>query len=133
MKLIGWNCQGPGRNLDRSKKMGYLDNLMSSTKAQVTFVSEIRTSKYNSTQLNNRFNIADSFVVPSAGFSGGLWLLWTDEVQVTINFSSHHLILATVVNIASNIDFVLVCVYGTLITVRIRSSGTKFPFLCMII
>uniref|UniRef100_A0ACD5Z7B9 Uncharacterized protein n=1 Tax=Avena sativa TaxID=4498 RepID=A0ACD5Z7B9_AVESA len=112
MKLIGWNCQGPGRNLDRSKKMGYLDNLMSSTKAQVTFVSEIRTSKYNSTQLNNRFNIADSFVVPSAGFSGGLWLLWTDEVQVTTNFSSHHLILANVVNIAYNIDFVLVCVYG---------------------
>lgn len=112
MKLIGWNCQGPGRNLNRSSKMGYLDRLLYSTKAQVIFISEIRTSKYNSTQLNNRFNIAGSFVVPSAGFSGGLWLLWNDEVQVTINFSSHHLILASVLNIASNVHFALVCVYG---------------------
>lgn len=110
MKLISWNCQWPGRNLDRSTKMSYLANLMYSTKAQVTFVSEIRTSKYNFVQLNNHFNVADSFVVPSVGRSGGLWLLWNDEVQVSAKFSSFHLILASVVHVASTVDFVLVCV-----------------------
>ena len=37
--------------------------------------------------------------------------LWSDEVQVNIKFSSHNLILATFVNIATSIEFVLVCVY----------------------
>jgi hypothetical protein len=73
MKLIGWNFQGPGRNLNRSKKIDYPANLIFSTKAHVNlnFVSEIRTSKCTPLQLNNRFSLAGSFIIPSVGFSGG--------------------------------------------------------------
>jgi hypothetical protein len=67
MKIIGWNCQGAGRDLRSSNRMGYLAKLMYSTRAQVIFVSEIKTSKYNSAQLNNHFSTAGSFVVPSVG------------------------------------------------------------------
>ena len=112
MKFIGWNCQGADRGLHSSKKMDYLANLMSSTKAQVCFVSETRSSKYTSSQLNNRFNIVDSLVVPSRGLSGGLWLLWTDEMQVDVKYADHHVILANAVHIASSVNFVLVCIYG---------------------
>jgi hypothetical protein len=112
MKMIGWNCQGAGRALGSSKKMDYLANLISSTRAQVCFVSETKSSRYSPSQLNNRFNIADNFVVPSRGLSGGLWLLWTDEMQVDVKFADHHVILANVLHIASNLKFVLVCIYG---------------------
>jgi hypothetical protein len=112
MKMIGWNCQGKGRNLNSSKKMEFLAKLMYSTGAQVIFISETRSSKCTTMQLNNRFNIADSFVVPSNGLSGGLWLLWTDKVHVDVKFSNHHIILATVVNIANRMEFALACVYG---------------------
>uniref|UniRef100_A0ACD5YLP3 Uncharacterized protein n=1 Tax=Avena sativa TaxID=4498 RepID=A0ACD5YLP3_AVESA len=112
MKLIGWNCQGKGKNLDRSNKMEYLARLMNSTSAQVIFVSETRSSKITPVQLNTRFNIAGSFVVPSVGLSGGLWLLWSDEVQVSVEFSNRYLILAVVVYIPTNTQFLLVCVYG---------------------
>jgi hypothetical protein len=112
MKAIGWNCQGTGRSLDSSKTMDYLARLMSSTRAQVIFVSETRTSKYRPAQLNNRFNVADSFVVPSQDLSGGLWLLWTDVVQVDVKFADHHIILALVVHIPTNVKFALVCIYG---------------------
>uniref|UniRef100_A0ACD5Z785 Uncharacterized protein n=1 Tax=Avena sativa TaxID=4498 RepID=A0ACD5Z785_AVESA len=112
MKLIGWNCQGAGKDLDNSNKMEFLARLMNSTGVQVTFLSETRSSRYNSSHLNSRFNTAGSFVVPSTGFSGGLWLLWSDEVRVSINFSNQYLILAVVGHIHTNVDFALACVYG---------------------
>lgn len=96
-----------GKDLVSSNKMQYLANLMTSTGAQVTFMSEIRTSRYIASHLNSRFNSANSFVVPANGLSGGLWLLWTDEVQVTVKFSNCYVILAVVVHLATNLEFVL--------------------------
>jgi hypothetical protein len=112
MKIIGWNCQGAGKDLDNSNKMEYLARLMHSTGAQVTFVSETRSSRYKSSHLNSRFNTANSFVIQSTGLSGGLWLIWSDEVNVSIKFSNHYMILAVVGHIATNVDFALACVYG---------------------
>jgi hypothetical protein len=112
MKFIGWNCQGKGRDLNSSTKMEYLARLMASTGAQVTFISETKTSRYKASQLNSRFSAAGSVVVPSNGSSGGLWMLWSDEVQVSVKFSNHYVILAVVVHIPTNIEFALACVYG---------------------
>ncbi|XP_071676984.1 uncharacterized protein [Lolium perenne] len=44
MKAIGWNCNGMGKSL-RSEKMCYLARMIYSTKAQITFASEIKSSK----------------------------------------------------------------------------------------
>jgi hypothetical protein len=112
MKFIGWNPQGMGRNLNTSHKMEHLVRLINSTDAQITFISETRNSRYNSSQLNSRFNSAGSFVVPSDGLSGGLWLIWSDEIQVSIKFYNHYLILAVVVHISTKVEFALACVYG---------------------
>ena len=72
---------------------------MYSTGAQVTFVSETRSSKCTSTQLNARFITSASFVVPSNGLSGGLWLLWSQDVYLSIKFSNSNIILALAVHI----------------------------------
>ena len=45
--------------------------LMASMRAQIIFLSEIRTSRYISSQLNSRFNIADNFVVASKAVHSG--------------------------------------------------------------
>lgn len=45
MKFVAWNCRGKGTKLESSRKMEYLARLMHSTGAQVTFVSETRSSK----------------------------------------------------------------------------------------
>ena len=111
MSLLSWNCRGSGGSL-RSCKMKHLARLMSSTHAQVTFISETRNSRITANELNNHFLISDSFVVPAVGFSGGLWVMWTDDVDVNIVSFSHFYVLACVVQKSSASSFNLVCVYG---------------------
>jgi predicted metal-binding protein len=64
MRALGWNCQGMGKNLG-SEKMMHLAQMMYFAKPQVTFVSEIKSSKIKTNDLNIRFNMSNSFVVPS--------------------------------------------------------------------
>uniref|UniRef100_A0ACD5UY26 Uncharacterized protein n=1 Tax=Avena sativa TaxID=4498 RepID=A0ACD5UY26_AVESA len=54
----------------------------------------------------------DSIVVPSRRRSGGLWLMWNDEVQVSVHSFNYYVILAIVVVKSSNLQFGLVCIYG---------------------
>ncbi|GJN05547.1 hypothetical protein PR202_ga23184 [Eleusine coracana subsp. coracana] len=85
---------------------------MVSTKAQVIFVSETRSSRINRSHLINRFLVIDSYVVPTNGQSGGLWLMWNDDITITVVRSSHHQILAQGVYIPSKKNFNLVYMYG---------------------
>ena len=112
MKFIGWNCRGKGKSLFNSNKMDYLAKMMRSTAAQVIFVSETRSAKCTTADLNNRFNIHASFVVPSVGLSGGLWLMWSDEIRLDIKLSSRYFILALAMHIPSKVEFLLAGVYG---------------------
>ncbi|KAJ1258358.1 hypothetical protein BS78_10G069200 [Paspalum vaginatum] len=111
MSMLSWNCRGTGRSLQNSK-MQHLSRLVSSTQAQVIFVSETRNAKITATQLNNHFSVSDSFVVPSIGLSGGLWVMWTDEVRIEIINSSQYYVFASVVQISTNVSFNLICMYG---------------------
>ena len=107
MTHLAWNCRGAGGNL-RSSTMAHLSHLLLSTKAQVCFISETRNStisKTSSKHLNN------AHIVPSAGQSGGLWLLWKDEVDVTIFEYNHHFIFALCVIKSTNQFYGLICIY----------------------
>ena len=64
--------------------MQHLARLISSTHAQLIFISETRNSKITAPQLVNCFGVFGSFVVPAIGLSGGLWVMWTDDMDVNI-------------------------------------------------
>jgi len=92
--------------------MAHLSRLLCSTKAQVCFISETRNTRITKTHLKNHFNINDAFVVQAQGHSGGLWLMRTDEVDVTIIDHNHHFIFALCLNKISLQQYGLVCMYG---------------------
>ena len=111
MSLLSWNCRGSGGSL-RSCKMKHLARLMSSTHAQVTFISETRNSRITANELNNHFLISDSFVVPVMRLAflvafGRRGLIGLSGGSLS---GSHYYVLACVVQKSNVSSFNLVCV-----------------------
>ena len=112
-----------------------------STKAQIIFLSEVKSSKYTADSIATWFNMHDALVVPSRKSSGGLWLLWSDDIHLDVYTTLFHLILALATDRARSQKFGLICVYGDPYhrqTASIWSQVANFvydnsnlPILCM--
>jgi len=92
--------------------MTHLARLITTTKSQVCFISETRNSTISRISLINKFNAADAFVVPAIGQSGGLWLIWKQDVSVNIVHQSQHFIFVVCYNKLDNHQFGLICMCG---------------------
>jgi hypothetical protein len=108
---LAWNCRGSGGSF-RSSTMLHLARLLNSTKSQVCFISETRNASITKNAIKNHFNYKDAFVVTSQGQSGGLWLIWNDDIDLTVVDHSHHFIFALCTNKATMKQYGLVCIYG---------------------
>jgi hypothetical protein len=86
--------------------------MITATKLQVIFLSEIKTSKFTPIDITSRFNMHGSIVVPSRRRPGRLWLMWMKELLVCVHLEAFHLIFAVVKDKGSNCSFGLICVYG---------------------
>ena len=80
--------------------------------AKVIFVSEVKTSKFSPHDLIENFSLQGCHVVRADGISGGLWLLWTEDVDIEVVKSSPNYILANVSFKCPRFVFRLVCLYG---------------------
>ena len=56
--------------------------------------------------------MCNSFVVPALGLSGGLWVMWNDEVDVNIVSSCHYYVLASVAHKSNSSSINLIRMYG---------------------
>jgi hypothetical protein len=92
--------------------MSHLARLIITNKSHVCFISETRNSTISCSSLTNKFNAADAFVVRAIGQSGGLWLIWMQDVSVNVVHQSHHFIFVVCNNKLDNRQFGLVCIYG---------------------
>ena len=105
MTFLLWNCRGAGGS-------SHLARLIITTKSQVCFISETRNSSISRSSLINKFKAADAFVASSIGQSGGLWLIWMQDISVNVVHQSHHFIFVVCNNKLDNCQFGLVCIYG---------------------
>lgn len=95
-----------------SPKMMHLAHLIVSTKAQVIFLSETRNSRITNVAIINHFNVDDACIVPAQGLSGGLCLLWNQDVGIDVVTTSQNFIFALCVHKQPTKKFGLVFMYG---------------------
>jgi endonuclease/exonuclease/phosphatase family metal-dependent hydrolase len=107
MNTLAWNCRGVGG----SRKHQFIASLLRSTRSNVAFVAETKRSLRRSKNILQHFPLPNYEIVPSRGRSGGLWLLWDDNTNLTVITKTRFLIHAEVVEKDSRI-WDLVCVYG---------------------
>lgn len=91
MTIFSWNCRGSG-----GKTISTLNRYLSCTKVVIGFISETRCNEEVALSRIRNLPLTNHFVVPSIGQSGGLWLIWNDEVQVRVIKSSRFSIMAEV-------------------------------------
>lgn len=88
MNIVCWNVHGLGspwtfRNIY---------NELASLNPHLCFPSETKSSSVVLNKLKVRLNYSGCFVVNRVGLSGGLCLLWKEEIDVCIqNYSIHHI------------------------------------------
>lgn len=106
MNILSWNCRGTGGRATIPTLKRYLQ----STRAHLAFVSE---TKCNTTQAMNRIAhlpLPHSEIIPSSGKSGGLWLLWSDDIRLSILEKSFYFIFVRIENVLGS--WILGLVYG---------------------
>ncbi|XP_059431505.1 uncharacterized protein LOC132165008 [Corylus avellana] len=88
MKIISWNCRGLG-NLRTVRE---LCRLVKQKQPIMVFLMETKLRKEKMESIRCKLEFASMFVVESVGKSGGMALLWGEDVNVTIqNFSQRHI------------------------------------------
>lgn len=107
MNLVAWNCRGSGG----TRKRQFLKRLLRATRASVAFVSETKSSTVRFENFLQHCGLPNYTFVPSRGLSGGLWLMWEQNIRLQVITKSSSIIHAKI-RAAGKPDWSLVCVYG---------------------
>jgi exonuclease III len=88
MNIVSWNCRGLG-NL---RAVLVLHNLVKTQEPKILFLMETKLDIRMMEFVRIKLRFKHCFMVPSLGRSGGLALLWNDEVELYIhNYSINHI------------------------------------------
>ncbi|KAL5719647.1 hypothetical protein ACHQM5_012401 [Ranunculus cassubicifolius] len=84
MRFLVWNCRGAGQ----ASTIECLNAQILSVQPSVVCVMETMLNVNRSVGvIKNVVGDFESFVVPSVGLSGGMWLLWPKEMELELVYS----------------------------------------------
>ncbi|TYI86331.1 hypothetical protein E1A91_D04G058000v1, partial [Gossypium mustelinum] len=88
MKFLSWNCRGMG-SLATIRE---LKQLLVANRPDIIFLCETKMNAIEFQKVQTRCRMQNGLVVNSEGRSGGLALMWKDELDVTIqSYSRYHI------------------------------------------
>lgn len=112
MLILSWNCWGLGNH----PTIRALKSFVRGTNPSILFLSETKMSETMSSQRVKQFGFHNACIVSSVGISGGLWLLWKDDVELEIISQSRNLIHIQIIHQSFRTQWHLFCVYGPPVT-----------------
>lgn len=121
MNLLSWNCRGFG-NL---RKVNALKEVIKKDKPKIFFLMETKSNEDWMVMVRNRCEFKHGLFVSSNGASGGLALMWKEEVNLDIQTFSHSHIDALVDGGAEHGWWHLTSFYGNLETTKKPESCVK--------
>jgi exonuclease III len=88
MRIMSWNCRGLGNPLTVRE----LCRLVKQKRPVMVFLMETKIRKSKMEIIRCKLHFENMFVVDSMGKSGGMALIWGEEVSVRVqNFSHRHI------------------------------------------
>ncbi|XP_042950269.1 uncharacterized protein LOC122282381 [Carya illinoinensis] len=118
MKLLSWNCRGLGN----SRTVQTLGFLIKEKGPDFIFLIETKLAGSRARNIACRFKYDCCVVVDAMGRSGGLMLMWKNEVEYELlNYSNRH-INGFVYSEETNSKWLLTCFYGDPVTSCRRAS-----------
>lgn len=88
MSCLSWNC----RALGNLRAVHVLQRLISNKDPTVVFLRETKSNVAHMERLMRKLNFDRSFTVASRGRSGGLYVLWKDEINLSLRtYSQNHI------------------------------------------
>ncbi|KAM1107410.1 hypothetical protein EV1_004132 [Malus domestica] len=136
MSYLSWNCRGLG-NL---RLVQALQRLISSKDPTIVFVCDTRSNVAQIEKLRKKLNFDRSFTMASRGRSGGLCVLWKDDIDLNLqSYSQNHIDLD--VGGIGDVDYWRITCFFGFPVVRdryksrqlldaLRENGDK-PWLCL--
>lgn len=80
IKIICWNCQR-----DASPKFGVvLKNILQTQKPDILVLMETRISGKKADEVIRRTTYDCSYRVEAKGFSGGIWMIWKEQMMIDV-------------------------------------------------
>jgi hypothetical protein len=128
MSLLSWNCRGLGN----PRAVRDLCQLVKEKKPKMVFIVETKLHHHRLDFLKSKLGMVNLFGVDSVGKSGGLCLLWRNDIDVTIqNYSRRH-INAVVKSEGRGMEWKLTCFYGHPEVAKRRESWALLKHLSLI-
>lgn len=88
MSLFIWNTQGAAA----LKFMSILKSFIQEHKPQVLVLVEPKISGVQADRIISKIGYQRSHRIEATGFSGGIWLLWSENIELEILYSHHQFI-----------------------------------------
>ncbi|KAJ3685147.1 hypothetical protein LUZ61_014311 [Rhynchospora tenuis] len=108
MSIFAWNCCGSGGRATIPNLARYLH----ATRSKIAFISETRADLRKSEQRLRNLPLKNNVVIPCVGKSGGIWLLWSDDIKVRVVEQSFYFFFAVVQEDALSQPWTLGAIYG---------------------
>ncbi|XP_028773891.1 uncharacterized protein LOC114730946 [Neltuma alba] len=109
MSALIWNCQGAAK----SSFYSVLKSFIKEHKPYLLVLVEPRISGEVASRAIKRIGLPNSHRVEASGFSGGIWVLWTDQIQVDILLSHWQFIHTRVHLPHTSRSFLFTAVYAS--------------------